>query len=234
MRGPGLPGERERGCRVTRVGENGPEPLPRAPDSVLKPLRPAMAPRPPPRLPGSRPWARPALGTAGVTRAGGPGGGVEGTGGPCGISARLAELGGCAGRGAPGGVELCVYLPSVLVLRGALASPPQQPGPTSPWEWGGLNRGAVDTTSTSLCLGESLSSGSCSKNSMASFKSLVPPEQPSRCWCSQQVSLSPWKSSCGHGSFKRSVYSYCNLCPTQLLGDGQLWVFTLLPSTIAE
>lgn len=117
---------------MTRVGGNGPEPLPRAPDSVLKPLHPAMAPRPPPRLPGSRPWARPALGTAGVTRAGGPGGGVEGTGGLCGISARLAELGGCAGRGAPGGVELCVYLPSVLVLRGALASPPQQPGPTSP------------------------------------------------------------------------------------------------------
>lgn len=132
MRGPGLPGGRGQGCRVTRVRENGPEPLPRAPDCVLKPLHPAMAPRPPPRLPGSRPWARPALGTAGVTRAGGPGGGVEGTGGPCGISARLAELGGCAGRGAPGGVELCVYLPSVLVLRGALASPPQQPGPTSP------------------------------------------------------------------------------------------------------
>lgn len=73
MRGPGLPGGRGQGCRVTRVGGNGPEPLPRAPDCVLKPLHPAMAPRPPPRLPGSRPWARPALGAAGVTRAGQPG-----------------------------------------------------------------------------------------------------------------------------------------------------------------
>lgn len=54
-------------------------------------------------------------------------------------SVRLAELGSMSwpegwqgGRDAPVRVELCVYLPLVLVLGGAAGFTPQQPGPNSP------------------------------------------------------------------------------------------------------
>lgn len=79
-------------------GKQGLEPLPRALDFTLKTSHPATAPQPLPGLPSTRPWAQPALSTAGVTRAGPPGQmgkvvvwrGQEARPAP---SARLAELG---------------------------------------------------------------------------------------------------------------------------------------------